>query len=129
MQATVEQDIERFLHTGERDVLCAAWPGSGLFEQATASNTALRRALISAVRSRTRHAVLPDGFDISDLATQTRMKVEPMVRGLFPRHEQAIVLDVLARSVVYLTPVHIDAVLNSGVDLGTAWRLANLYLM
>ena len=128
MQATVEQEIERFLHTGERDMLSAAWPGNGLFEQAQQSNAALRHALISAVRSRTRHATVPDGFDISNLVNRTRMKVEPMVRGLFPQHEHAIMLDVLARSVNYLTPVNIETVINSVIDLRTAWQLANLYL-
>ena len=129
MQANVEQEIERFLHTGQRELLCAAWPGNGLVEKATAANTGLRRALISAVHSRTGHAIVPDGLGTIDLVAQTRMKVEPMVRGLFPRHEQAIMLDVLARSVIYLTPVNIETVLNSVTDLGTAWRLANLYLM
>ena len=33
MQATVEQEIERFLHTGERDMLSAAWPGNGSVAQ------------------------------------------------------------------------------------------------
>ena len=129
MQATVEQETERFLRTGQRDVLCAAWPGNGIFERATKADASLRQALISAVRYRTRHAVAPDGFDISDLVTRTRMKVEPMVRGLFPQHEQAVMLDLLARSVIYLTPVNIETVLKSVLDPRTAWQLANLYLM
>ena len=27
MKIAIEQEIERFLHTGQRDVLSAAWPG------------------------------------------------------------------------------------------------------
>jgi hypothetical protein len=51
-----------------------------------------------------------------------------MVQGLFPRHEQACVLDVLERSVVFLTPVTIDQELDQSQWLGTAWNLANLFL-
>jgi hypothetical protein len=51
-----------------------------------------------------------------------------MVRGLFPVHEQDTVLDVLGRSVVFLTPATIDAVLEQTPWLSTAWDLANLYL-
>ena len=42
MQATIEQENERYLRTGDRDILDAAWPGNGLFEQATKVNTALQ---------------------------------------------------------------------------------------
>ena len=129
MRTATEQEIHRFLRTGQRDVLSAAWPGVGVVEQSQSASMALRCALISAVRSRTRHATIPDGLKATDLIDHTRRKVEPMVRGLFPLHERTIVLDVLARSVVYLTPVNIERVLYSEVDLGTAWRLANLYLM
>jgi len=38
------------------------------------------------------------------------------------------VLDVLGRSVVFLTPATIGAVLEQMPWLGTAWDLANLYL-
>jgi hypothetical protein len=51
-----------------------------------------------------------------------------MVQGLFPRHEQACVLDMLERSVVFLTPVTIDQVLEQSRWLSTAWDLANLFL-
>jgi hypothetical protein len=58
----------------------------------------------------------------------TRAKVEPMVRSLFPRAEQAVVLDALARSVVFLTNANIEAILmGPGFD-SAAWDLANLYL-
>ena len=77
MQATIEQENERYLRTGDRDILDAAWPGNGLFEQATKVNTALQYALTSAVRIRTRQAATSDGFDNSNLVAQTGKKVEP----------------------------------------------------
>jgi len=51
-----------------------------------------------------------------------------MVRGLFPRREQETVLQVLGRSVIFLTPSNIDAVLEEATWHTTAWDLANLYL-
>ena len=51
-----------------------------------------------------------------------------MLRGLFPIAEQPPVLDMLARSVVFLTPATIALVLNRQSFLTTAWQLANLYL-
>jgi len=50
-----------------------------------------------------------------------------MVRGLFPRGEREAVLGLLARSVVVLTPATVGDV-RQARWLGTAWRLANLYL-
>lgn len=51
-----------------------------------------------------------------------------MVRGLFPQYEQETVLEMLGRSVVFLTPGAIDAVLETTPWPRTAWILANLYL-
>lgn len=64
----------------------------------------------------------------SDLVALTRGLVEPMVRGLFPRTEVDTVLAVLARSVVFLTPLNIEHVLKDVSFLSTAWTLANIYL-
>jgi hypothetical protein len=51
-----------------------------------------------------------------------------MVRGLFPRREQDLVLPVLLRSVVFLSPGNIESVLVKCTWPRTAWELANLYL-
>ena len=59
----------------------------------------------------------------------TRAKVEPMVRGLFPKAEQEVVLATLERSVVYVTSETIESIiLNHGWDR-SAWDLANLFLL
>jgi hypothetical protein len=51
-----------------------------------------------------------------------------MVRGLFPRVEQDVVLATLEKSVVFLTSTNIEPLLlGSGFD-HSAWTLANLYL-
>ena len=63
-----------------------------------------------------------------DVIAFTRKKIEPMVRGLFPRAEQDTVLEVLGRSVGFLSPATIDSVFNEMRWPDTAWKLANLYL-
>ena len=64
----------------------------------------------------------------SDTVTLTRAKVEPMVRGLFPRAEQDVVLATLEQSVVFLTSENLERfLLGRGFD-SSAWTLANLYL-
>jgi hypothetical protein len=88
----------------------------------------MREALIGEVRKRTHHATTPKGFAQMDVVAYTRDKVAPMVQGLFPRCEQETVLDVLGRSVVFLTPSNIETVLGGMTWLKTAWDLANLYL-
>jgi len=63
-----------------------------------------------------------------DLDISTRAKFTPMVRGIFPQSEQSVILDMLERSVVFLTPATINTVLEKATWLNTAWNLANIYL-
>jgi hypothetical protein len=129
MQTSPQQDVERYLCTGEHDELSRSWPGDTFLARAQHGDAALRDALVSTVRKRTAHAVVPAALAGIDVVAFTRTKVEPMVRGLFPAHEQQKVLDVLARSVVFLTPATIDTVLQTTPWLHTVWDLANLYLV
>ena len=128
MQTSPDQEIKRYLRSGEQDHMYGAWPGSDLFARAKLGRAALRGALISTVRGRTRHAVAPSALRTMDAVAFTRAKVAPMVRGLFPECEQDAVLEVLGRSVVFLTPSTIDGVLENTPWPHTAWVLANLYL-
>ncbi|MBX9690043.1 MAG: hypothetical protein K2X27_25250 [Candidatus Obscuribacterales bacterium] len=64
-----------------------------------------------------------------DLVAYTRKKVEPMVNGLFPESEREIVLQVLEKSVVFLTPESFENVLRNMIRKSTAWTVANLYLL
>jgi hypothetical protein len=67
---------------------------------------------------------VPDG----DTVALTRGKVEPMVRGFFPRAEQDLVLAKLERSVVFLTHANVDSILLAEGFHRTAWDLVSLYL-
>ncbi len=122
-------EVERYMRTGQNpDPFHAGWPGDNLFQRAENAERAMRQALIAEVRARCRHARPPRGAVRLDAESFAREKVAPMVRGLFPRREQAALLDILARSVVFLTPGRIAAVLAEVDWLSTAWDLANLYL-
>jgi hypothetical protein len=128
MQESPEQAIKRYLQSGEYDTHFRAWPGDSYLGRVQHGDAALREALRSAIHERTTYAGPPAALVELDVASLTRRKVFPMVQGLFPRHEQACVLDMLERSVVFLTPVTIDQVLEQSRWLSTAWDLANLFL-
>jgi hypothetical protein len=125
-QSTINEEVERYLRTGGSDPHHAAWPGS-FMERSNRAHDDLRGTLVRAVRrlaeGRT-HLPLPE----VDTVSLTRAKVEPMVRGLFPRAEQDAVLATIEQSVVFLTRANIELLLfEQGFD-GSAWTLANLYL-
>ena len=122
----VVEEVERYLLTGSSDPLCAAWPGN-IMERATRARDDLRGALVRATRLREVEGKHAKPAKLDALAL-TRAKVEPMVRGLFPRAEHDVVLAMLAKSVVFLTPENIETVLLEESFDHSAWTLANLYL-
>ena len=128
MAATPQDDIALYLRTGQHDPMFVAWPGDGFVGKLQSGSSALRDALIAEVLLRTEHDQDPAVPLEMDLQQFSRQKFSGMVAGLFPRSEQAIVLAVLERSVVFLTPSNIASVLRGMPWLGTAWDLANLYL-
>ncbi len=125
---TQEAAQHHYLATGEHDSFFHGWPGDNMFDAARKGDAVLRSALIAEVRSRGAHATLTPALQAIDVVTLTHGKVAPMVTGLFPQHEQAAVLAMLERSVVFLVPENIESVLRSMPWLHTAWSLANLYL-
>lgn len=119
--------IRHYLATGEQDADFPGW-GSNFLEAARNGSAALREALVAEVCSRTAGlssspATVPGG-----VRSLSRKRLAPMVSGLFPASEQAIVLEILERAVVFLTADNIEEVLRSQSWPGTAWSLANLYL-
>lgn len=125
-QSTIAEAVERYLLTGESDSLHSAWSGSFL-ERSKRAHNDLRGALVRAVRRLTEglaHEPLPE----IGSAALTRAKVEPMVRGLFPRAEQDVLLATLEQSVVFITSANIERLLHECAFDSSAWTLANLYL-
>lgn len=124
---TIAGEVDRYVRTGDTDPYFAAWTGSFL-ERAKRAHEDLRSGLVREVLRRSEgrtSSLLPTALE---LVPFTRRKVEPMVRGLFSRAEQSVVLGALEHSVVFLTRENIDTVLTGGSVDATAWRLANIYL-
>lgn len=124
----MSEAIDAYLKTGEHDPMYSAWPGDGFSDRLRKGSDSLRDALIAEVMAKTRacpSVELPENLDIRQFS---RMKLGGMVTGLFPKAEQAIVLAMLERSVVFLTHRNFASVVRDMAWLGTAWDLANLYL-
>ena len=119
--------VRRYLRTGHHDHQALDWGGLSLQPRVIAKDD-LRDALLDAVRQRAAAVSIPSVSVPGDVYGFARAKVEPMVRGLFPAGEQATVLDVLARSVVFVTPESVEDLLRRQGWPHTAWALANLYL-
>lgn len=107
---SIADEIERYLQTGQTDMMADAWPGD-LMERGERSHDDLRGPLVLEVRRltdrRTRHPLT----DV-DTAALTRSKIERMVRGLFPRAEQDLVLAAREKFVVFLSSVNIEDIMR-----------------
>lgn len=122
------REIAQYLHSGDSDALRGAWSGSNILERMQTARRELRAALVQEVRRRTHgldHASVPK-VDLVEFASReldlvefARRKLEPMVRGLLPRDEQSIALDVLVESVVFVTHDNYGAI-SPRADASTA---------
>ena len=126
---TVAGEIERYLRTGDTDPYHAAWSAPSFLQRAQLAGADLENALVTEVSRRANGwEPPPTRMAIEDLIVFTRTKVEPMVRGLFPRAEQDAVMALVERSVVFLAPSNIEEALREARWPRSAWDLANLYL-
>lgn len=112
-----KEKIDRYLRTGESD------PYPRTKADVKQLRTALLTEVLNLAAGRT-HAAVPD----LDLVAFTRQKVSPMVRGLFPKAEQHVVLQSLERSVVLVTAQNVENLLMQETMDHSAWSIANLYL-
>ena len=126
-QPTITDEITRYLQTGDSDPAAWAWPGN-ILGRCRQAKQDLRGALATEVHRLSENQTLPPAIASIDTVALTRRKIEPMVRGLFPRKEHDIVLALLRDSVVFLTPSRIENVLRTQSWHHTTWNLANLYL-
>ena len=125
---SMKRKVERYLRTGHYDDMSLPARWDGYFERARDERTVLRQALVDAVGQRSTHAIVPKELENLDVVAFTRAKIAPMVGAFFVKSEQAIVIDKLGQSVVFLTPNTIEAVLRQVQWNSTAWKLANLFL-
>lgn len=118
--------VERFLATGAVDPLFPGWPGSAMDRRREGTATLrdiLRRVIARAAAHSPHwaHAVPRDAPE------RIRERIGPLVAGLFPEPDAAVLLDALPPRVVVLAPSGFGAVIET-VPLRTAWDLANLLL-
>ena len=126
---SIADEVERYLRTGDTDPCHAAWSGRSFLENHRRAHADLENALVAEVSRRANGWQPPAALvAIEDLAAFTRARVEPMVRGLFPRAEQDAVMALVERSVVFLTPDNIEEMLRAAQWPRSAWTIANLYL-
>lgn len=128
--APPQDEIDRFLATGDHDLIFLNWPGAHALDRIQRGSQKLAEALTAEVSRRAASVSVrtPDALRGMDIVTFARRKVEPMVRGLFPGKEQGPVLAVLERSLVFLTPETIEPLIRNENSLSTAWLAANVYL-
>ena len=127
-RAGITAQTSHYLATGEYDMVFKGWPGDGSLDRIRRGSHALSTALVAEVRRRTGNPKMPTALEGLDLVAFGRRKVEPMVRGLFSKTEQAIVLPLLERSVVFVIPENIEQVLMDFSYHCSAWAVANMYL-
>jgi hypothetical protein len=127
MTRSRKQQIKHYLTTGKTDDLAIGWSGDWITSERN-RNREMKEALVAEVRRRAEGLLAPK-VPISDFHSFTRGKVAPMVNGLFPETERAKVLDMLEKSVVFLTADSIEDILLHSSWLHTAWSLANMYLL
>jgi hypothetical protein len=80
-RSTIDEEVERYLRTGESDPHREAWSG-GFLEREKRAHQDLRGALVCEVRRLAEgrsHRLLPE----ADTVTLTRRKVDRMARRLF----------------------------------------------
>ncbi len=129
MHPEVLSQIDLFLQSGDYDPLFSTYDGTDLIDRCKRGHRILVDSLkrkVATSESRV-HIRIPEGIP-TDLRRFTRSRVEPMVRGLFKKVEQEAVLLLMDGCLIVLLPSTIQGILDSA-DLGTAWKLANLYLL
>ena len=93
-RSSCQREIERFLATGDYDVLHSAWPGGHALDRIERGSDDLVQALLAELRRSEASVTVPRNSPIrnGDLVAFSREKLEPMVNGLFRRDERGDVL-------------------------------------
>lgn len=122
--------IDEYVSFGRMDGhYWADWEGQNIIEKMQNAENAMRVALIAEVRSRAKTVRTPRIPSARKLVELTRTRVEPMIRGLFPRAEQDQVLALLEKSVVFVSPKNVEQLIHDQSFGHSAWTAANLFLL
>ena len=96
----ITSELERYLRTGEADPYHAAWAGTTFIDCERKARDDLVGALVAEVQLRSRDRPTAKARPDIDSVSLTRRKIEPLVRGLFPRDEQDAVLALVERPIL-----------------------------
>ncbi len=121
-------EIEHYLSTGKYDLLFQSFDGAGTLDRIQRGSRAIVEALVAEVHARSANCPFVHEKRIpSDLEGFTSALVTPMVKGIFSRKEVPVIIDLLKRSVHFVTPLTFEELLRSETPQ-TAWDIANLFL-
>lgn len=126
MYPAIEQQVERFIRTGEFEDLPYGTVRERL-DVERREGPILRNALLDEVRKRTDR--IDRSNSISDLRAREIItaRLQPLVKGLLPKAEEQKVLGFLAKSFVVVTGENIETTINS-VRPKMGWLITNGFL-
>ncbi len=87
-RADVATQTEHYLATGEYDLAFKGWPGDGALDRIRKGSHALSTALVAEVKRRAGNPRVPPALEGLDLVAFGRRKLEPMVRGCYPKRNR-----------------------------------------
>lgn len=126
---STRESIDRYLNTGDYHPFDSGFPGTNALEIAKSVGSILRESLLVAIaKSRAQSRFVAAGRVPKNLKSYTRRRVEPMVTGLFPTVERRNILQLLQASTVFVTDETMPRIVEYE-SLGTAWTIANMYLL
>jgi len=127
--SSIEDDVAGYLATGHVDA--HAWdlyPGWTMLEKTTNRTRTLRDALVARVLELGRGHEPPQAPSEAGRSALLFDKLDPMVCSLFPTAEQALVLDLVMRAVVFLDEATTLKTIRETNWDHTAWDIARIWL-
>ncbi len=125
----IAEELASYVVTGREDE--DGWrryPGESIAEKMTAHESALRHGLLERVRELEAGCSPPSVPQGRTTSAFLRDRLRPMIHGLFPVDERDHMLDVVTRSIVFLTQDVVHELIASTSWPDTAWNVARIWL-
>lgn len=125
----IAEELASYIATGHDDP--DGWhryPGQSIGEKMIAHHSALRHALLDRVRELEAGCASPTVPEGRASNAFVRERLRPMIHGLFPADERDHMLDVVTRSVVFLTHDIVHELIANTSWPNTAWNVARIWL-
>lgn len=125
----IAEELASYIATGREDE--DGWrryPGESIAEKVTAHQSALRHGLLERVRELEAGCSPPSMSEGRTTSAFVRDRLRPMIHGLFPVDERDHMLDVVTRSIVFLTQDVVHELIASTSWPDTALNVARIWL-